>query len=208
MSDNPKDWFRGLFDELDPDRWIRRWEAEWSHHRGQHRRRRAQMFESGEVKYVILRLLREKPRHGYEIIKALEERFGGWYTPSPGTIYPTLELLADQGYVRAVEEEGKKVYHITPDGEAFLEQHKDTIEEIFARVRDTVRDVAGGPMGVVSAAFARLAKATWKDTWRYGPDDDRTRKVVEILDRATDEIRALRNEAGRTPPADPGGAAG
>jgi DNA-binding PadR family transcriptional regulator len=198
MSDNPKDWFRGIFDELDPDRWFRRWETEWEQHRGKHRRRRAQMFESGEMKYVILRLLREKPRHGYEIIKALEERFGGWYTPSPGTIYPTLELLADQGYVKAVEEDGKKVYHITPEGEAFLDQHKDTIEEIFDRVRDTMRDVAGGPMGTMSAAFARLSKAVWKDAWRYRPDDERAKKVVEILERAAAEIRAVREASRET----------
>ncbi|OYV66613.1 MAG: hypothetical protein B7Z72_11040, partial [Gemmatimonadetes bacterium 21-71-4] len=76
-------------------------------HARRHRMRK-QMFESGEVKYVILRLLKEKPRHGYEIIKALEEKMEGWYTPSAGTIYPTLQLLEDQGYVRAVETEGKR----------------------------------------------------------------------------------------------------
>src|SRR5262245_50645848 len=99
-------------------------------------RRRTQMFESGEVKFVILRLLKEKPRHGYEIIKALEERLAGCYTPSAGTVYPTLQLLEDQGYVRVIEEEGKKVYHITPEGETFLAQNKDAIEDIFDRVRD------------------------------------------------------------------------
>jgi DNA-binding PadR family transcriptional regulator len=66
------------------------------------------------MKYVILRLLREKPSHGYELIKAMEDRFGGWYSPSPGTVYPTLQLLEDQGYVRVVETEGRKTYHITP----------------------------------------------------------------------------------------------
>lgn len=195
MSDNPKDWFRGIFEELDPDRWVRRWESEWSEARGKWRRKRAQMFESGEMKYVILRLLREKPRHGYEIIKALEDRFGGWYAPSPGTVYPTLELLADQGLVRPVEEDGKKVYHITPEGEAFLEEHRDRVDEIFERVRDTVREVADSPVGVVSAAFAKVAKATWKEAWRYKPDDEKTRQVADILARAAEEIRAARTGA-------------
>ena len=72
------------------------------------------MFESGEMKFVILRLLREKPRHGYEVMKALEEKFRGHYTPSAGTVYPTLQLLEDEGYVRAVDTDGKKVYHVTP----------------------------------------------------------------------------------------------
>jgi DNA-binding PadR family transcriptional regulator len=150
------------------------------------------VFESGDMKYVILRLLREKPRHGYDIIKALEERFAGCYTPSPGTVYPTLELLADQGLVRAVEEDGRKVYHITVEGEAFLEQHKDTIEEIFDRVRDTVRDLAGGVMGDLSQAFGRLASVSYKEAWRRGSDDAMTRKIVEIVNRAADEVRDLR----------------
>ena len=155
---------------------------------GRHRPRRQQMFESGEVKFVILRLLREKPRHGYEIIKALEERLAGCYTPSPGTVYPTLQLLEDQGYVRVVEEGGKKVYHITPEGEAFLDEHRDTIEDIFDRVRDTVRDFAGGAMGDLHSAFARVASATYKRAWRWGPQHPAVPRIVEILRRAADDI--------------------
>src|SRR5688500_6539002 len=154
--------------------------------RGQ--RRRSQMFESGEIKFVILRLLKEKPRHGYEIIKALEERMGGHYTPSAGTVYPTLQLLEDHGYVRAVETEGRKVYHITPEGERFLEDNRDVLDEILDRVRDTLRDVAGGSMGELNAAFARLAGLTYKQAWRRGPDHPAVARVVEILRRATEEI--------------------
>src|SRR5436853_7093273 len=91
---------------------------------GHRHRRRNQMFESGEVKFVILRLLNEKPRHGYEVIRALEEKFGGFYTPSPGTVYPTLQLLEDEGYVRVVDTDGKKVYHVTPEGAKYLEEHR------------------------------------------------------------------------------------
>lgn len=155
-------------------------------------RRRQQMFESGEVKYVILRLLKEKPRHGYEIIKALEEKMGGWYTPSAGTVYPTLQLLEDQGLVRAVETEGKKVYHITPEGESFLEEHRDVIDDILDRVRDAVRGFTGGSMGELNQAFARLAGLTYRHAWRASPGDERTGKIVEILRRAGEEIEGLR----------------
>lgn len=155
---------------------------------GQRHRRRSQMFESGEVKFVILRLLKEKPRHGYEIIKALEEKFAGCYTPSAGTVYPTLQLLEDQGYVRAVEEDGKKVYHITPEGEAFLTENRSTVEDIFDRVRDTVRDVAGGPMGELHQAFARVASVTYKRAWRWGGSHPAVPRIVEILRRTADEI--------------------
>jgi DNA-binding PadR family transcriptional regulator len=156
--------------------------------KGPGRRRRGQMFESGEVKFVILRLLRERPRHGYDIIKALEERMGGHYSPSPGTVYPTLQLLEDQGYVRAVETEGRKVYHITPEGERFLDEHRDVIDDIFGRVRDTLRDVAGGSMGELNSTFARLAAVTYKRAWRRGPDDPAILRVVEILRGAIAEI--------------------
>ena len=157
---------------------------------GRKQKRRSQMFESGEVKFVILRLLKEKPRHGYEVIKALEERFSGCYTPSAGTVYPTLQLLEDQGYVRVVEEGGKKVYHITPEGETFLENNRDAVEDIFDRVRDTVRDFAGGPMGDLHQAFARVASATYKRAWRWGSGHPAVPKISEILRKAADDIDA------------------
>ena len=151
-------------------------------------RRRTQMFESGEVKFVILRLLREKPRHGYEVIKALEEQMHGCYTPSAGTVYPTLQLLEDEGYVRVVETDGKKVYHITPEGERYLDEHRDLLDEILDRVRETVRDFTGGGLGEVQSAFARLAGVTFKRAWRRGPEDPALRRVAEILRKAADDV--------------------
>lgn len=155
---------------------------------GRSSRRRSQMFESGEVKFVILRLLKEKPRHGYEIIKALEEKMAGCYTPSAGTVYPTLQLLEDQGYVRVVEEDGKKVYHVTPEGERYLEEHRDLLDEILDRVRETVRDFTGGGIGEVQGAFAHLAAVTFRKAWRRGPEDPALKRVAEILRKTADEI--------------------
>ena len=159
--------------------------GEWGKRRGRGRR---QMFEAGEIKFVILRLLKEKPRHGYEIIKALEERMAGCYTPSPGTVYPTLQMLEDQGYVRSSESSGKKVYEITPEGERYLEEHRDLLDEIVDRVRDTVRDFTGGAIGELQGEFARMARSTFRHAWRRGPDDPAVRRVAEILKRAADEI--------------------
>ncbi len=158
----------------------------WSGSRGG--RRRTQMFESGEMKFVILRLLKEKPRHGYEVIKALEEKLSGYYTPSAGTVYPTLQLLEDEGFVRVVETDGKKVYHVTPEGERYLEEHRDLLDEIIDRVRETVRDFAGGGIGEVQSAFARLAGTTFKRAWRRGPDDPALKRVAEILKKAADDV--------------------
>lgn len=158
---------------------------------GRHRPGRRQVFESGEVKYVILRLLRDKPMHGYEVIRALEEKLGGWYTPSAGTVYPTLQLLEDEGYVRIVETEGKKVYHITPEGERFLEEHKSTIEEIMERVGDALRGLAEGPIGDLNANLGRLAKTAWKESLRGGYRSERAQQIAAILRRAADEIEQL-----------------
>jgi len=100
-------------------------------------------------------------------------------------------MLEDQGYVRIVEEGGKKVYHITPEGEAFLDENKDVLSEIGERIRDAMHGVAGGNVGEVNAAFAALTKRVFKDAWRNGPDSERTAKIAEILRKATADIEAL-----------------
>jgi hypothetical protein len=119
---------------------------------------------------------------------ALYERMAGCYTPSAGTVYPTLQLLEDQGYVRGVEAEGKKVYEITPEGLKYLEEHRDLLDEIVDRVRETVRDFTGGAVGELQGEFARLARTTFRLAWRRGPDDPCVRLVAEILKRAADDI--------------------
>src|SRR5262245_8634278 len=178
------DWdFGRFFADFDPKVWA----GAWARGRG----RRNQMFESGEVKYVILRLLKEKPRHGYEIMRALEEKMAGCYTPSAGTVYPTLQLLEDQGYIRAVETEGKKVYHVTPAGEKFLNEHRDTLNDIFEKVRDTVQDFAGGDMGELHSAFARVVRVTFGRAWRKGPEHPGLKRVAEILRNAADDIEKV-----------------
>lgn len=158
----------------------------WAGKRGMGRR--GPMFEAGEIKFVILRLLKEKPRHGYEVMKALEERMGGVYTPSAGTVYPTLQLLEDEGYVRVVESEGKKVYHVTPEGERYLEEHRDTLDDIIDRVKDTIHHFTGGHVGEVQEAFAKLAATTFKNAFRRGGDDPSLKRVAEILRKAAEEI--------------------
>jgi DNA-binding PadR family transcriptional regulator len=148
------------------------------------------MFESGELRLVILKLLKEQPRHGYDIIKALEERMAGCYTPSAGSVYPTLQMLEDQGLVRGVETEGKKVYHITPDGERLLEERRTELDDIIDRVRETVKDFAGGSMGELNKAFGHVAKVTFKDAFRRGAGDPAVKRVAEILRRTADDIEA------------------
>src|SRR6266567_8157357 len=86
-------------------------------------------FGRGDVKYALLELVQERPMHGYEMMKALEEKSGGFYVPSAGSIYPTLQMLEDRGLVTVAESEGKKVYTITDEGRAILTERQKINEE-------------------------------------------------------------------------------
>jgi DNA-binding PadR family transcriptional regulator len=153
-------------------------------------RGRRHWFESGDMKYVILKLINDKPRHGYEVMKELEDQMRGCYSPSAGTVYPTLQWLEDEGLVVAREVEGKKVYEITEAGRTFLEEHRDVVEDIFDRVQETVDRAFGGAMADVNRGVARLVKGVFRAGWKARDEATRTR-LVEILNRALSEVEAL-----------------
>ena len=113
--------------------------GEFGHHGP---RGRGGVFEKGGIILVILDLLKEQPRHGYDIIRELEDRSGGLYSPSPGVVYPTLQSLEDRDLVSAAEEGGKKIYSITDAGMTWLDGHKDEL----ARSRERIAS-CGGRMG-------------------------------------------------------------
>jgi DNA-binding PadR family transcriptional regulator len=161
-------------------------------HKGRPRWRGGRMFEQGDLRYVILRLLDEKPRHGYEIIKALEERLGGAYSPSPGVVYPTLQLLEDQGFARVrPEQDGKKIYEITDAGRTHLAENRDTVDSIFERVSKLVGHFLDEPMTSVHAAFRGVGKATYSRATDAVQNPEVLRRIVEILDKAAKEIDTI-----------------
>jgi DNA-binding PadR family transcriptional regulator len=180
-------------------RW--RWSGfgDWSDEGGRRPRwhgRAARFFEQGDLKYVILRLLEEKPRHGYDIIKELENRFGGSYAPSPGTVYPTLTMLEDLGYARVVPEEGgKKIYEITDEGRKHLAEHSTTVDDIFERIARFVQGFTDEPMTELNRSFQRLARATYKTATSHLGDKETIQRLREIIQRAADEIEALAGSA-------------
>ena len=160
--------------------------------RGRHRGRMGRMFEQGDLKYVILRLLEEKPRHGYEIIKELEERFGGAYSPSPGTVYPTLTMLEDLGYAKATQDEGgRKVYEITPEGSAYLKEHSSTVDSIFDRIARFMEGFLDAPMMELNNSFRRVARSAYGHASKNVNDSARLQRIKEILDRAAAELEQL-----------------
>ncbi len=113
---------------------------------------RGRLFDYGELRLLLLAMIAERPRHGYEVIKAIEERFGGSYIPSPGVIYPTLAWLDDMGYaaIDAVES-GRKLYRLTAEGEAFLVANRAAADELQSRLRPEGGGPAAAPAPIVRA---------------------------------------------------------
>jgi DNA-binding PadR family transcriptional regulator len=168
------------------------WAGDGGPRRGPMHGRAARFFEQGDLKYVILRLLEEKPRHGYDIIKELEGRFGGQYAPSPGTVYPTLTMLEDLGYARVVPEEGgKKIYEITEEGRKHLAEHSSTVDDIFERIARFVEGFTDTPMTELNSAFQRLARNTYRTATSQIRDKETIEKLRDIIRRAADEIEAV-----------------
>ena len=163
---------------------------------GRHRRRHGgqseRMFERGDLKYVILDLLRDQPRHGYDIIRALEERFRGMYSPSPGSVYPTLQLLEDQGYVTSSQQDGKRVYAITDEGRRFLEERAETLEGIHARTSAGWGGDAHAELGALAGELGELARSLFRQsTHRALQDPERVRRLRAAVARARADIESI-----------------
>src|SRR4029077_2035799 len=120
--------------------------------------RLGRFFDHGDLRYVLLHLIAEKPRHGYELIKAIEEQFGGAYSPSPGVIYPTLTLLEELGYLHPESAEGtRKLYSITAEGTAFLNANRPLVDAILGRMAEASRAYGGGPGAAARRGAAPMA---------------------------------------------------
>jgi len=148
------------------------------------------------MKYVILKLLREKPMHGYEVMKELEEHTRGCYKPSPGTVYPTLQWLEDEGLVSSADTEGKKTYSITDAGRKFLEDNKGTVEDIFDRVEDMIENLLNDPMPDVTRQVGKLVGQVYRTAWRLREDQEKIEEVAKILERTATELEKLRGGSG------------
>ena len=146
---------------------------------------RGRVFDQGDLRFVILRLIAEKPRHGYEIIKDIEDRLAGSYSPSPGVIYPTLTLLEELGYASVgASEGGKKLYAITPEGLAALEANKPVVEAIFARIAEVNAAHGGGPAPQIVRAMHNLRLALRLRLGRGPLSEAEVNAIVTALDAA------------------------
>src|SRR5688572_10752424 len=132
-----------MFGHCEPSHWAggRRWRRHFGggfggrHGMGAGDMMRAgRMLATGDLRLIALALIAEQPRYGYEIIKLLEDKTAGWYSPSPGIVYPTLTFLEEAGYVTAQAEGAKKLYTITPEGEAHLAENRDFVDAVLERM--------------------------------------------------------------------------
>lgn len=149
------------------------------------------MLEHGDLRYLILHLLAEKPRHGYEIIKAIEDRFGGLYSPSPGVVYPTLTMLEELGHAAvAAADAGKKAYAITPAGNDFLAQNRAAADAALERLDEAGRAFGDGPSPEMRRAVQELRGAIAARLERGPLSAEQRARFVAILTQAAADIAA------------------
>jgi DNA-binding PadR family transcriptional regulator len=161
--------------------------------------RARRMLAQGDLRLVALALIAEAPRHGYEIIKLLEEKTADWYSPSPGIVYPTLTFLEEAGYVTASTEGSKKLYTITEEGSAYLKANRQIVDAVLDRINALGERVIrwrchmrgdradrGSLPPLIDAALDHLRETIGK---RLEGDADAEAHLVEILARAAADMQ-------------------
>lgn len=149
-------------------------------------------FGHGDLRLVVLNLIAEKPCYGYEIIKAIEERVGGAYSPSPGTIYPTLTMLQDLGHVTVSDGDGaKKLHTITPEGRAYLDAHRPSLDALLERMDESGRRHGGGPAPQIVRAMENLKLALRLRLSRGPLDEAQINAVAAAIDTAATTLERV-----------------
>lgn len=156
---------------------------------------RRRFFESGGIRLAILSLLNEGPKHGYQLMKEMEERSGGLYRASAGSVYPTLQLLEDEGLIQSEQVEGKRVYRITDAGRTELEKDPDAVKRMWERATHWGERRGFGPFYPpqphLMQPFGAFMKSLWSAAARLGPKPGGTDRVREILERTSKELDQL-----------------
>ena len=170
---------------------------EMGEHWAGHGRRRfggefgGRLFDTGELRFVILSYIAEKPSHGYEIMKGIGEQMGGAYAPSAGVIYPTLSQLEDEGYATVVAEGGKKLYTITEAGRKELEANKERIDGLLKRIRQMGEAFGSGRAPQIMRAIHNFKLAL---KLRFGQGEltpEQIGKIASIIDAAARDVESV-----------------
>jgi DNA-binding PadR family transcriptional regulator len=152
---------------------------------------RRRMFDGGELRLVLLKLIADKPRHGYDLIRAIEERTGGAYAPSPGIVYPTLTMLSEMGLIEEQLAEGaRKQFAITPEGTAHLDEHEAEVVAMLARL-----DALGAMRERTDAVPIRRAlhnlRSVLQSRLGEGLDKERMHDAAALIDEVAQKIERL-----------------
>ncbi|MES1976378.1 MAG: PadR family transcriptional regulator [Pseudomonadota bacterium] len=166
------------------------WEVRGEGDRGGRSRR---MFDGSELRLVLLKLIEEQPRHGYDLIREIEERTSGAYAPSPGVIYPTLTMLGDMGLIEEQKSEGaKKLFAVTVTGQALLTERKEEVEALFARLADLGSMRARTSGGPIRRAMGNLKAVLQQKLGEEEIDGDTLHEVAALIDEAAQKIERLK----------------
>ena len=156
--------------------------------RGERRR----MFDTGELRLVLLKLIADEPRHGYDLIRQIEELTGGAYAPSPGVIYPTLTLLDDMGLIEAQQSDGaKKLFAITDAGRTELDASKDIVEAALARLTSVGEETQRTDSASVRRAMGNLRQVLVDRLGDRDLDKTALHDIVALIDEAAQKIERL-----------------
>jgi DNA-binding PadR family transcriptional regulator len=165
---------------------------EWGGGGGRGRGRR-RMFDAGELRLVLLKLIADQPRHGYDLIRAIEELTHGAYAPSPGIVYPTLTMLQDMGLIEEAPGEGsRKAFQITSEGTAHLTEKAEEVDGLFERLEDVGGDQRKAGGAPIRRAVGNLLSALWHRATREDMDEARLHEIAAILDEAAQKIERLK----------------
>jgi DNA-binding PadR family transcriptional regulator len=153
--------------------------------------RRGRMFDGGELKLVLLKLIDDAPRHGYDLIREIEERTGGAYAPSPGVIYPTLTLLDDMGLIEATTEASRKQFAITDEGKAELADKASDVTALMDRLAELGAQRAKTDTGPVSRAMGNLRAVLANRVTAEGVTADTLHDIAALLDEVAQKVERL-----------------
>ena len=158
--------------------------------RGEGRSRR--MFDGGELRLVLLKLIADEPRHGYDLIRQIEELTGGAYAPSPGVVYPTITLLDDMGLIEVQQSEGaKKLFAVTDAGKAELEANAEQVAALIARLTSIGEERQKTDATSIRRAMGNLREVLVNRLSSGELDDEVLNRVVALLDEAAQKIERL-----------------
>jgi DNA-binding PadR family transcriptional regulator len=164
------------------------WGGGWGRGRGRRR-----MFDAGELRLVLLKLIADQPRHGYDLIRAIEELTHGVYAPSPGIVYPTLTMLQDMGLIEEAKGEGsRKAFQVTAEGEAHLAEKAEEVAALLERLEEAGSDQRKAGGAPIKRAVGNLLSALWHRATRDDMDEARLHEIAAILDEAAQKIERLK----------------